>query len=43
MGPPQGVYLYTTPQHRKTLTYIQALGGIRTHDPSDPAIQDRAL
>jgi hypothetical protein len=31
----QGLYLHTTTQHRKTLTNIHALSGIRTHDSSN--------
>jgi hypothetical protein len=31
--PSQGLYLYRTTQQRKTLTYIHASSGIRTHDP----------
>jgi hypothetical protein len=33
--PSQGLYLHRATQHRKTLTNIHALSGIRTHDPSN--------
>jgi hypothetical protein len=35
ISPSQGLYLHRTTQHRKTLTNIHALSGIRTHDPSN--------
>jgi hypothetical protein len=41
ISPSQGLYLHRTTQHRKTLTNIHALSGIRTHDPSNqPAKTD---
>jgi hypothetical protein len=37
ISPTQGLYLYRTPQRRKT--NIHAVSGIRTHDLSDQAIE----
>jgi hypothetical protein len=36
ISPSQDLYLHRTTQHRKTRTNIQALSGIRTHDPNRP-------
>jgi hypothetical protein len=41
ISPSQGLYLHRTTQHRKTLTNIHALSGIRNHDPNNqPAKTD---
>jgi hypothetical protein len=43
IGPTQGLYLHRTTQHRKTRTHIHASSGIRTHNPSFRAVEDRPL
>jgi len=40
VGPTQGLYLYTTTQHRKMRTHIHASSGIGTNDPSVRAVED---
>jgi hypothetical protein len=40
--PSQGPYLHRTAQHKKTQTNMHALSGIRTHDPSVPAMKAHA-
>jgi hypothetical protein len=42
ISPSQGLYLHRTTQHRKTLTNIHALSGIRTHDPSSQPAKTHA-
>jgi len=41
ISPSQGHYLHRTAQQRKTRTHIHASSGIRTHDPSVRAVEDR--
>jgi hypothetical protein len=43
ISPSQGLYLHRPTQHRKTRTYIHALGGIRTHDPGNQLAKDPHL
>jgi hypothetical protein len=42
ISPLQGLYLHRTTQHRNTRTNIQALSGIRTHDPSNQPAKTHA-
>jgi len=41
ISPTQGFYLHRTTQQSKTRTHIHAWSGIRTHEPSFRAAEDR--
>jgi hypothetical protein len=43
ISPSQGLYLHRITQHRRLGTYIHALSGIRTHDPSNQPAKTHAL
>jgi hypothetical protein len=40
IGRPQGLYLHRTTRYIKTITYIRASSGIRTHEPSVRTAED---